>query len=47
MKTYSAPQLTNVGRITECTKMFTKGVGDPSDREHILLVAPGSVGFQL
>jgi hypothetical protein len=47
MKAYTAPQLTSVGRITECTKMFTKGVGDPIDREHILLTAPGSVGFQL
>jgi hypothetical protein len=47
MKTYITPQLTNVGRITECTKMFTKGVGDPIDVERILLSAPGSVGFQL
>ena len=47
MKTYAAPQLIDAGRVTECTKMFTKGVGDPIDREHILLVSPGSVGFQL
>jgi hypothetical protein len=47
MKTYTTPQLTNAGRIVESTKQFIPGTRDPKDVAHILLMAPGSVGFQL
>jgi hypothetical protein len=47
MKTYTTPQLVTSGRVVESTKQFIPGTGDSVDKEHILGMAPGSVGFQL
>ncbi len=47
MKAYIAPSLATKGTVTESTRAFIRGTGDPNNPIFLEKVSLGSVGFQL